>query len=124
MIRIVRYFVATVALAGCNSNPEIALKDADDFNRLEVFARCFEAMVPVFPAKAAGGKKLDLKEGVPRDEHIKLFRDGRFSIEIPEVGSIYPVLFGCTGNFKKRTIESLQLNGASAQSPNKKVWSY
>ena len=111
------------AMAGCTTqvSPEKAAESGWD--KLEVYARCLERMR--FPRGQGAGRKLDLAQGLPRDENIKLFSDGRFAMEIPEVNSADNViLFACKGNYKRRTLEFLELNGASQRPQPGESWSY
>ena len=126
MLRFLSIFPALLAIAGCGSTT-VDPKEADGWNKLEVFARCFERMAKAsIPAGSGHGQRLDLENGMPRDDQTKLYRDGRFLIEIPAKAPANPseIIFGCAGNYKKRTLEFVRLNEHTRSPHSGESWSY
>ena len=126
MLPFLRVFPIFLAVTGCGSTT-VQPNEAEGWNKLEVFARCLERMTKAgIPADSGHGQRLDLENGLPRDDQTKLYSDGRFLIEIPAKAPAKPseIIFGCSGNYKKRTLELVQL-GDNTRSPRAgENWDY
>ncbi|WP_194953908.1 hypothetical protein [Sphingopyxis solisilvae] len=124
MLRSYKVLPLLFLLASCGSSVSQEEAAADGWNRGEVFTRCLEQMS--FSKGSGGGKEMDLENGVPRDKHIKLKRNGDFVIEIPSTDpkEATKTLFGCAGNYKSRTLNFLELNGATQRPRPGESWSY
>ena len=126
MPRFLNILPVLLGMSGCGSST-VQPNEADGWNKLEVFARCFERMAKAsIPAGSGHGKRLDLENGVPRDDQTKLYRDGRFLIEVPAKAPANPseIIFGCAGNYKKRTLEFVRLNEHIKGPLAGEIWSY
>lgn len=126
MVRFLKTFLLFFAMTGCDGARTASEQQlrTHDWDRLEILARCMEHMS--FPKGTAGGYKLDLENGLPRKEHIKLYHNGQFSIKIPYMDPkrTKETFFGCDGNFKSRTLEFVELNGSIKRPQPGQNWSY
>lgn len=126
MLRSLKLLSVLLGLSGCGSST-VQPSEADGWNKLEVFARCFERMAKSsIPAGSGEGERLDLANGMPRDEQTKLNRDGHFLIEIPAKPPANPsdIIFGCAGNYKQRRLEFVRLNEHEKRPLAGEIWSY
>ncbi len=113
--------IAMLALGGCNSTEQVKL-DAGLAK-----AHCLELAAESLGIKTAGLEDGDVKMANDLDKALRFVSTGQFVVTFDKLqfkGLDHRVSVTCTGDFNRRTITSLQLDGVIKRPAKPEDWAF